>query len=36
MIIKNFNYFENYELHRILNIVENNKFCSKNLIIIGV
>lgn len=35
MIIKNFNYFENYELHRILNIVENNRF-SKNLIIIGV
>lgn len=36
MIIKIFNYFENYELHQILNIVENNRLPLENLVIINV
>lgn len=36
MIIKIFNYFENYELYQILNIVENNRLPLENLVIINV
>lgn len=36
MIIKIFNYLENYELYQILNIVENNRLPLENLVIINV